>query len=65
MQEVYPKGHFDSKSGKGAKEIYSNYTDELDDEYYSLSNKATQKAIELMDNPEKYGIDYLDNMMKQ
>ena len=65
MQEVYPKGHFDEKSGMGASEIYSNYTKELDDEYYSLSNKATQKAIELMDNPEKYGIDYLENMMKQ
>jgi hypothetical protein len=64
MQEVYPKGHFDSESGKGAKEIYSNYTKELDDEYYSLSNKAQQQANELMDNPEKYGIDYLDDMMK-
>ena len=65
MQEVYPKGHFDEKTGKGAKEIYSNYTKELDDEYYSLLNKAQQQAIELMDNPSKYGIDYLDNMMKQ
>ena len=65
MQEVYPKGHFDSKSGKGASEIYSNYTEELSKEYSSLSNKAQQQANELMDNPEKYGIDYLDMMMKQ
>jgi len=65
MQEVYPKGHFDSESGKGASEIYENYTDELSEEYSSLSNKAQQQANKLMDNPEKYGIDYLDNMMKQ
>ena len=64
MQEVYPKGHFDSESGKGASEIYENYTDELSKEYSSLSNKAQQQANKLMDNPEKYGIDYLDDMMK-
>ena len=65
MQEVYPKGHFDEKTGMGASEIYSNYTEELSKEYSSLSNKAQQQANELMGNPEKYGIDYLDNMMKQ
>lgn len=65
MQEVYPKGHFDDKTGMGASEIYSNYTEELSKEYSSLSNEAQELANKIMDNPSKYGIDYLDNMVKQ
>lgn len=65
MQEVYPKGHFDEKTGMGASEIYSNYTEELSKEYGDLSNEAQQLANKIMDNPSKYGIDYLDNMVKQ
>ena len=65
MQEVYPKGHFDEKTGMGASEIYSNYTEELSKEYSSLSNEAQELANKIMDNPSKYGIDYLDNMVKQ
>ena len=63
MQEIFPKGHYDSKTNMSASEMYPNYTDELSDEYFKLNSEAIRKADELINKGTYNDIDYLVDSM--
>ena len=63
MQEIFPKGHYDSKTNMSAYEMYPNYTDELSDEYFKLYGEAIRKADELINKGTYNDVDRLVDSM--